>query len=39
MDDSEQLCLRELIVKALEQCKDTDLLDLVYKILITDDIR
>ena len=31
--------LKELIVKALELCADTDLLDLVYKLLLSDVIQ
>jgi hypothetical protein len=31
--------LKELIVKALELCTDTDLLDLVYKLLLSDVIQ
>ena len=28
--------LKDMIFEALENCHDTDLLDLVYKLLITD---
>ena len=36
MDAPDTLALRQLIKEALEECTDTDLLDLVYKLLITD---
>ena len=34
MDAPETQSLRDLIVEAVEQCNDVDLLDLIYKILI-----
>lgn len=39
MEDSDHPPLKELIFKALEKCTDADLLDLVYKLLMYDDIR
>ena len=33
--DTALAALRELIIQALSQCKDDDLLDLIYKMLIT----
>ena len=35
MDDPDLLALRHLIKEALEECTDTSLLDMVYKILIS----
>ena len=39
MEDADPFALRQLITSALEVCTDTDLLDLIYKILITDSIQ
>ena len=39
MEDADPLALRQLITNALELCTDTDLLDLIYKLLITDSIQ
>lgn len=39
MEDADPFALRKLITDALELCTDTDLLDLIYKILITDSIQ
>lgn len=39
MEDPDALALRQLIATALEQCTDTDLLDLIYKLLITESIQ
>ena len=33
MEDPTHLVIKELVVEALELCTDTDLLDLVYKLL------
>ena len=38
MDAPDTLALRQLIKEALEECTDTDLLDLVYKLLITETL-
>lgn len=38
MDDDLDV-LREAVVKAARECNNGVLLDLIYKILITDDIR
>ena len=35
MEAPDPLVLRQLIKEALEECTDTDLLDLVYQLLIT----
>jgi hypothetical protein len=35
-DDPERTALREMIAEAADCCTDTPLLDLVYKLLITD---
>lgn len=37
MEESDHQAIKELIAQALEQCINTDLLDLVYKLLITTD--
>ena len=40
MDDpDETIALRQLIQSAANQCTDPDLLDLVYKLLISDSIQ
>lgn len=39
MEDSDSLAIKELIIKALESCADRNLLDLVYKLLLTDAIQ
>lgn len=36
MDDLDPLPLKDLILQALEKCIDPELLDLVYKLLISD---
>lgn len=36
MDDPEEIPLKELIAQALKNCHDTDLLDLIYKMIIYD---
>lgn len=38
MDATELTALRQMIIPAVEQCTDTDLLDLIYKLLIQVDI-
>lgn len=38
MEEPTDLAIKGLISEALEVCTDTDLLDLVYKLLITDAI-
>ncbi len=35
-DDPERTALREMIAEAADDCTDTSLLDLVYKLLIND---
>lgn len=37
MKDDDAECLRQMIVQALKECTDTALLDLIYKLIITDD--
>jgi hypothetical protein len=32
-DDPERTALREMIADAMEECKDTSVLDLIYKLL------
>ncbi len=32
-DDPERNALREMIADAMEECKDTSVLDLIYKLL------
>lgn len=32
-DDTERNALRQMVTQAVDQCQDTDLLDLVYKLL------
>ena len=39
MEDDDQAVLKAAIVEAMRECDDGVLLDLVYKILISDDIR
>ena len=39
MEDSDPFALLQLITRALEQCTDTDILDLVYRILVADNIQ
>lgn len=39
MEDGDRDFLIAAIVKAIEECKHIDTLDLVYKILIADDIQ
>lgn len=39
MEDSEANAMRLLIMQAVSQCTDPDLLDLIYKILVYDTIR
>ena len=36
MEDLEASALKEMIAQALENCHDTELLDLIYKLLIYD---
>lgn len=36
MEDSELISLREMIAQAVTECFDTDILDLIYKLLIND---
>ena len=36
MNDPEELILKTLVTEALENCHDTELLDLIYKLLICD---
>lgn len=38
-DDPERTALREMIAEAADDCTDTFLLDLVYKLLIRDEQR
>jgi hypothetical protein len=38
MDDTEPPAIRQMIMQAVEQCKDLDLLDLIYKLLATTSI-
>lgn len=37
MDDPDDIALIALIVQALTECHDTDLLDLIYKLLIQNE--
>lgn len=37
--ESERAVLRKMIANAVDECNDNSLLDLVYKILIADDIQ
>ena len=39
MDDPETIALRQLTLNAVAQCKDPELLDLVYKLLIFDSVQ
>ena len=39
MEESDLVVMRQMIGKAVEECVDMETLDLVYKILIADDIR
>lgn len=39
MEDADPLALRQLITEALELCNDTNLLDLIYIMLITECIQ
>ena len=34
MNDSDEIPLKNLITEALENCHDTELLDLIYKLII-----
>lgn len=34
MNDPDEIPLKDLITHAVENCHDTDLLDLIYKLLI-----
>lgn len=36
MEDSELIYLRAMIAQAVTECFDTDILDLIYKLLIND---
>lgn len=36
MEDSELIYLRAMISQAVTECFDTDILDLIYKLLIND---
>ena len=36
MNDSDEIPLKNMIAQALENCHDTELLDLIYKLLIYD---
>lgn len=38
-DDPERTALRQRIAEASETCTDTDLLDLIYKLLAHDERR
>lgn len=35
--DSDPAAIKDLITKALEECEDPSLLDLVYKLLVYED--
>ena len=39
MDDPDIPAVRQLITHEIETCTELDLLDLIYKLLITDAIR
>lgn len=34
MDDLDDVPLKNVVAQAVEKCEDTDLLDLIYKLLI-----
>ena len=38
MEEPTQLTIHERIIKALDLCTDTDLLDIIYQLLLTNTI-
>ena len=39
MEDADPFAMKQLIKNALDECNDLDLLDLIFKLLVTNSIQ